>query len=400
MATNNLTQFLTEIADAIRYVKGMTEPINPQNFAELIRGMSDKLMGEIDSENTISLLKSLVSVNGTYTLKYEDKLRVPLENFADICTLTLSNNDAYYEDLIDVNIPPYLAEYIGVYDGSGVRVGYIPVSGFKPTFGERLYRVGLLSDVHDYEGSTAEPSDDFRTALNLFNNKEDVVMTCIAGDISQNGTAAEFSMFQADVAAQSPNTPVYTTTGNHDCGSSNSTINETTWEQYTGHPLTFEVSRVLDNGTTDHFLFLGMNKYSLGSRGTPYKTESIDWLETKLKEYKNERCFVFTHLFFPERAGNLNNIYPQGNWLQGSQLSRLETLHVKFVNSIWFSGHSHWKWALQKYQDRANVYRDINSDNLPASGWSVHIPSCASPIDSNGSTRVEKPLESDRKSVV
>ena len=395
MATNNLTQFLTEIADAIRYVKGMTEPINPQNFAELIRGMSDKLMGEIDSENTISLLKSLVSVNGTYTLKYEDKLRVPLENFADICTLTLSNNDAYYEDLIDVNIPPYLAEYIGVYDGSGVRVGYIPVSGFKPTFGERLYRVGLLSDVHDYEGSTAEPSNDFRTALNLFNNKEDVVMTCIAGDISQNGTAAEFSMFQADVAAQSPNTPVYTTTGNHDCGSSKSTINETTWEQYTGHPLTFEVSRVLDNGTTDHFLFLGMNKYSLGSSGTPYKTESIDWLETKLKEYKNERCFVFTHLFFPERAGNLNNIYPQGNWLQGSQLSRLETLHVKFVNSIWFSGHSHWKWALQKYQDRANVYRDINSDNSPASGWSVHIPSCASPIDSNGSTRVEKPLESE-----
>jgi hypothetical protein len=50
---------------------------------------------------------------------------------------------------------------------------------------------------------------------------------------------------------------------------------------------------------------------------------------------------------------------------------------------------------LQKYQDRANVYRDTNVDNAPASAWSVHIPSCASPIDSNGSTRVEKPLESE-----
>lgn len=394
--TNNLTIFLKEIADALRYVKGTTEPINPQDFAVIIKGLADKLVGEVDVENTISLINSMVGFNGTYTLKYEDKQRLPLENFADICTLTLSNNDAHYEDLIDVNIPPYLAENIGVYDSDNIRIGYIPLTGFKPAFGERLYRVGVLSDVHDYEGSQAEPSDDFRTALNLFNNKEDVVMTCICGDISQNGTTSEFSMFQADVAAQSPDTPVYTTTGNHDCGgSSNSTINESTWEQYTGHPLTFEVSRTLNNGKTDHFLFLGMNKYSLGSSGTPYKTESIDWLETKLKEYKNERCFVFTHLFFPERAGNLNNIYPQGNWLQGNQLSRLETLHVKFVNSIWFSGHSHWKWALQKYQDRANVYRDINSDNSPASGWSVHIPSCASPIDSNGSTRVEKPLESE-----
>lgn len=394
--TNNLTIFLKEIADAIRYVKGTTDPINPQDFAFIIKGLADKLVGEVDVENTISLIMSMVGFSGTYTLKYEDKQRIPLDNFADICTITLSNSDAYYEDLIDVNIPPYLAENIGVYDSDNIRIGYIPLTGFKPTFAERLYRVGLLSDVHDYEGSQAEPSEDFRNALNLFNNKEDVVMTCICGDISQNGTTSEFSMFQSDVAAQSPDTPVYTTTGNHDCGgSSNSTINESTWEQYTGHPLTFEITRTLDNGKNDHFLFLGMNKWSLGTNGTPYKTESIDWLESKLKEYKNERCFVFTHLFFPDRAGNLNDIYPTSNWLQGSQLSRLEGLHIKFFNSIWFSGHSHWKWALQKYQDRANVYRDINSDNLPASGWSVHIPSCASPIDSNGSTRVEKPLESE-----
>lgn len=396
MATNNLTQFLKEIADALRYVKGTTEPINPQEFAFIIKGLADKLVGEVDAENTISLIKSMVGFNGTYTLKYEDKQRIPLENFADICTLTLTNNDAYYEDLIDVNIPPYLAENIGVYDSDNIRIGYIPLTGFKPTFGERLYRVGLLSDVHDYEGSQAEPSDDFRTALNLFNNKEDVVMTCITGDISQNGTESEFSMFKTDVTAQSPNTPVYTTTGNHDCGSgSGKSINTSLWEQYTGHPLVFEVSRTLDNGKVDHFLFLGMSSWSLGSSGKPYSDDNIAWLETKLKAYKDERCFVFTHLFFPDRAGNLNDIYPTSNWLQGTQLSQLEALHVKYVNSIWFSGHSHWKWYLQKYQDRANVYRTFDSEGKPTCGWSVHIPSCASPIDSNGSTRVEKPLESE-----
>ena len=107
--TNNLTIFLKEIADAIRYVKGTTDPINPQDFAFIIKGLADKLVGEVDVENTISLIMSMVGFSGTYTLKYEDKQRIPLDNFADICTITLSNSDAYYEDLIDVNIPPYLA---------------------------------------------------------------------------------------------------------------------------------------------------------------------------------------------------------------------------------------------------------------------------------------------------
>lgn len=395
MATNNLTQFLKEIADALRYVKGTTEPINPQEFAFIIKGLADKLVGEIDTENTISLIKSMVGFNGTYTLKYEDKQRIPLENFVDICTLTLTNNDAYYEDLIDVNIPPYLAESIGVYDSNNIRVGYISLNGFKPTFGERLYRVGLLSDVHDYEGSTAEPSDDFRRALNLFNNKEDVEMTCICGDISQNGTESEFNMYKTDITVQSPDTPVYTTTGNHDCGNSGKSVNISLWEQYTNCPIVFEISKTLSNGKTDHFLFLGMTTYSLGSSGKPYTNENISWLESKLKEYKNERCFIFTHLFFSDKAGNLNDIYPSANWLQGEQYIKLNNLCNKFVNSIWFSGHSHWKWALQKYQDRANIYRTYDTDGRPECGWCVHVPSCASPMDSDGSSRVEKPLESE-----
>ena len=61
------------------------------------------MVGEVDVENTISLIMSMVGFSGTYTLKYEDKQRIPLDNFADICTITLSNSDAYYEDLIDVN---------------------------------------------------------------------------------------------------------------------------------------------------------------------------------------------------------------------------------------------------------------------------------------------------------
>jgi hypothetical protein len=392
MEENKLVALLEDIANAIRYVKDTTNLINPQNFARLIREFRFYAVGEILDDNTIKLLSSMLK-NGTYTLRYEDVGGNIIENFQDITTLTITNTDATYSDFINVNIPPYLAESIGVYDVTNERIGSIPLEFFKPAFGERLYRFGLLSDVHDYEGSVAEPSDDFRRALKLFNDKEDVEMTCICGDISENGTTAEFQMYAQDVVAQSPDTPVYTTTGNHDCPQGGSPINYVQWEAYTGHSLTFEVNRPLDNGTVDHFLFLGMSRWNFSQ---PYEATSLNWLEDKLKNYKNERCFIFTHLFFPDCAGNFKEIYPSYNWLSGSQLTKLEEMRDKFKNTIWFSGHSHWKWYLQKFEDTANVCRKYNNDNKPDSGWTVHVPSCACPIDSDGITsRVSKPLESE-----
>ena len=100
------------------------------------------------------------------------------------------------------------------------------------------------------------------------------------------------------------------------------------------------------------------------------------------------------HLFFPDRAGNLNGIYPPKNWLRGTQLERLEGLCKKYENSIWFSGHSHWEWAMQKYQDRANIQRDYVSGQ-PASGWSIHVPGCGCPITSDGTTRENNPPASE-----
>ena len=390
-SSNNLTIFLQDIAEAIRKVKGTVGPINPQNFASLILEMGYQIVGEVLSDRQIELFASLLQ-NDTYTLRYDNNAGDPLENFKEICTLTVTNNDAFYSDFIDVNIPPYMASTIGVYNSSGERIGFIPLSDFKKTFGTRLYRFGLLSDVHDYEGSAAEASDDFYRALTLFNDKEDVKMTCICGDITQNGTETEFAFYANDVARFSPNTPVYTTTGNHDATYSG--LNNDLWEQYTGKPRVFELSETLSDGSVDHFLFLGMSYWSMGSGGTPYLLEDITWLGDKLEEYRNERCFVFTHLFFPDRAGNMNEVYPQSNWLGGTQLEKLEKLCDRYVNSIWFSGHSHWKWALQKFQDRANIYRAYKN-NKPSCGWCVHVPSCASPIDSNGTTRESKNLESE-----
>ncbi|MBR5568915.1 MAG: metallophosphoesterase [Bacteroidales bacterium] len=336
-------------------------------------GEKGEVTGEITADKNIRITSN---VAGTYTLKYIGADGNALADYAEICTLNTAKEveqfTAEYTDFIAENVAPREAEAIGIfYDG--YPLGSVSISNLKPSYSEPLYSFGLLSDVHLNEGHVLESHsddcfNDFKNALSFFESKQ-VSLTCICGDISENGATSEFSQYKEIVNGGFTSKPVYTTTGNHDATTGG--ISEYNWERYTDCPLIFEKT-VGD----DHFLFLGMSRWKFSSE--TYRDEYIDWLEDKLEEYRNERCFVFTHMFFPDRAGNMLGIYPEANWLSGNQLIRLSSLCDKYRNSIWFSGHSHWKWSLQKFEDRANIY------GSPSSGWCVHVPSCARPIDSNG----------------
>ena len=80
--------------------------------------------------------------------------------------------------------------------------------------------------------------------LTFFNEKESVNITCICGDITQGGRPAQFAVYKGIVEDKSYNTPVYTTTGNHDCPSSGG-LASTDWEPYTGNKKTFEITKYL-----------------------------------------------------------------------------------------------------------------------------------------------------------
>jgi hypothetical protein len=352
--------------------------------------------------------------NGTYTLKYEDASKNALANYVEIGTVNVIGADGAYPYFTEYNIPPAGSSSIGVYDGA-TRVGNIGISGFKPSFGTVSYKFGLLSDVHYNEVNTPPTmfADDFANALSVFNS-ENVALTVICGDITNDGKADHLAQYKE--AIKGSYAPVYTTTGNHDC-SYGDVINEAQWKQYTGQDLFFEVAQTRSDGKTDHFLFLGMHYYGGNAKlneeimeetggdeneGSyrPYKHEDIARLAAKLEEYKNERCFVITHLFFPDRAGNVNRLYETTSGytsqvFRGPQLERLEALCDKYVNTVWFSGHSHWKWELQMHQDNANVYRKYNNDGTPASGWCVHVPACSKPRDILNGAMKSQPAESE-----
>lgn len=288
-----------------------------------------------------------------------------------------------YTDFINENVAPSYATKIGVYNGD-TRIGKVDLGVLKKITGNKLYSFGLLSDVHNRASQNDENDADIQRALTYFNNHESVVFTCICGDVTYNGTESEFQQYKNNVDTYSPSTPVYTTVGNHDATTSG--LNEALWQTYTGHSRCFEITK-----NNDHFIFFGMNKWSFGNNGTPFLETDIDWLENKLEEYRNERVFIFIHPFFPDRCGNYRNLYNHSCWLQGTQLTKLEGLCDHYKNSIWFSGHSHWKWYLQKYQKGANIYKNN-------SGYCVHVPSCAYPrddSDSGAGSMTEKPKESE-----
>lgn len=89
-----------------------------------------------------------------------------------------------YTSFIKTNVAPYAASQIGVYNSNGERVGSIPLGNFKPAYGERLYRFGVLSDVHNETDQADGNQNDIRNALNFFNQREDIEFTCITGDLT------------------------------------------------------------------------------------------------------------------------------------------------------------------------------------------------------------------------
>ena len=286
-----------------------------------------------------------------------------------------------YTDFIKFNKAPNDANHIAVYDKNGEKIINVNLGDFKPKLGKKLYTFGLLSDVHNEKAPIIEDDADFINALNFF-NKESVDFICICGDITENGSSTQLNNYKTNVDTYSSNIPVYTCTGNHDC----SNYSDTKWETYTGNKRCFSFEY-----KDDVFIFLSMRNYDLGDNGKPYLTDDINWLEDLLKTNENKRVFIFTHLFFPDKAGNFNERYPSWNWLGGEQLQRLQRLNELYLNASWFSGHSHWMWYLQSLpdiingtenSDKANIYRSFNKNNEPTCGWTIHVPSCAKPIDS------------------
>lgn len=287
-----------------------------------------------------------------------------------------------FNAFLDCNVAPQKASSIGIYDSNGNKVGTIPLFNLKKRQGAKLYSFGLISDLHMQVTDTYDSQNGLYRAFNFF-TEQGIDMTCCCGDIADTNTLQEYINFKT-IKDQYPNMSFYSCTGNHDCSGANG-YNKTYWNTYVGCEKTFEITH---NG--DHFLFVGMNAWDFKNG---YTDEDLDWLDTKLNTYRNERCFVFIHCPIPQYVGNYKEMYTSNNWLTGGNLYRIKEMADYYLNSVWFSGHSHWKWHLQKWEHNANIYRNN-------SAWNVHIPSCAIPGDAIDDVELGRIVEGNEGGVV
>lgn len=267
-----------------------------------------------------------------------------------------------YSDFIPENIAPVGVRRIGIYNAKGNRVGQIQLGNLTPpNAAKKLYSFGALSDIHIGE-STA--NDDYIRALTWLSENADFICEC--GDLIHGGSdksAEQIEQYKA--CRKSATVPVYAIPGNHD-GAYVSNI-ESVISTYSGNPLYYTVNR-----GNDVFIFVGNVSSTTGQLFT---RAELQWLYETLEANRNKRCFLFQHVRPDDACGNALGVYVYDVW-GGTEQTVFESLLRHYSNVVFFHGHSHLKFYLQKYSDIANIDKVFGC-------WSVHIPSLAVPRDTS-----------------
>lgn len=284
----------------------------------------------------------------------------------------------YEMNFIPQNKAPQYCDYIHVYNGTGL-VGKVKISKLNiPTLGNKIYSFGALADVHVTHNASAMAN--FKNALNYFNDIENVAFTCIAGDLTSNGTSTQYESYRNAVTAYSQDVPVYACTGNHDVEQSSIapflTVGST--QQYTEQNLYYMFTY-----EDDVFIMFGMSAWS-GKTGEIFTDESLQWLYETLEANRNKRCFVFEHcpnMVYDSSTGTVGSEsgsgaivglpLPTGNLLNTSTAGEVfRSLMAHYHNVIWLHGHSHMEFPYQLQCSHLNYDNKLGCH-------SVHIPSLA-----------------------
>lgn len=292
-----------------------------------------------------------------------------------------------YPYFIPENSAPYGARRIIVENEAGEEIANLPLGKLAlPALGNKKYSFGALSDIHITNSVFA--MNKFKQALEFFNNTEKVAFTCIAGDLTSNGTADQFATYRNVVAEHSPNTPVYELTGNHDVENTSIApfLTKESTQQYIGRDMYYSFTQ-----GNDLFIMFGMSGW-IGKTGDIFTADALQWLYETLEANRNKRCFIFQHCpsmvyvnsvvvkedgsgkpYNQSTSGAALGVrLPTGNLLnQGITSQPFRELMAHYKNVVWFHGHSHMDFKYQ--EDCAQVNYDKNFGC-----HSIHIPSSAS----------------------
>lgn len=361
-----------------------------------------------DAGSAAGTVTLTATVGGKYNLYWGtddgEKLSVDVGDYtayySEFATVKVSGGEGK-ADIQQFTAIPEGAETVLAYSGL-VKVGSADIPEEKlPDYGEKTYSFGALSDVHfnRYNGSLSG-DDACLTLPNALNFIEyfDVELVGISGDISADGERNAFEKFNTITSGY--DFPVYTGTGNHDVSDDYTLEN---WQELVnagvyGETKADGVKDVASNGLDfvympagaggDVFIFLSQFAWDYNNVNSRILTdEQLDWLEKQFEKYKDTTVYLFFHTFLNNPVEGENPNMGEGNLENNAGRHydlaftdgcpdevRFRGMMDKYENVVFFNGHSHWAYDMQKFNPNLNI-ADYNGEYATM----VHISSVSSP---------------------
>lgn len=310
------------------------------------------------------------------------------------------------------------------------------------------YTIGVLSDIHVDSSTSEDThsQSDFSRALNYYNNL-DVKMVVASGDLTVMGTNAEFQAYKAirdsysipmfettgNHEASSGRTYKSVITDDNCIAFHFQNLVDHDFCYYLKGDKYYTRRFELENGTLtyqdvaqdstvlipvgDVYIFVGI----LGDRNNGiFFNDELQWLKDVLEANRNNRCFVIEHCraerlvydssvsrytsdsYAHHTSGNYNSTYLKPLWgdatnkYDSKNAVIFESLIAHYTNCIWMHGHTHQSAYLAKdtgqmvasidnyFGDKYNAWSIDAGDSNTKYSYSIHIPSCAEPRETNG----------------
>ena len=217
--------------------------------------------------------------------------------------------------------------------------------------GKKMYSFAVVSDIH-YGRTDYSVSEDTNKMLDCLEGLN-IDFVCGCGDLVNDAPDKRIPVFK-QLWDSKCNKTLYSCTGNHDAK-----VTESVWQQNIGHGFRYSFEK-----SGDAFIFMSVDNDVTATGNFPdLYGESMDWLATKMQEYKGKRIFLFMHYplygysgLRPRQAYGFTSTSTESSTIAG-YLSSIENLMI-------FSGHSHQPFYLEK--------EDVTYNNLKFYGINAH----------------------------
>jgi len=220
----------------------------------------------------------------------------------------------------------------------------LPADASKYDFGDPLYELQIVSDLHMTEDDGHIHNKHFETMLNdITANSPRSAGIFAVGDLTDKGLVGEFVRIKKIYGSVANAPEMFWVIGNHDVSYSGTYESQLElFNKYSGN-----TSAYYDFWKNDtHFIFLASEEKSLTAKLSDYQ---LTWFQQKLAEnYMAGRpIFIFLHQsIYNTVAGSLQGQNWDGVGKEGVDDEadvRLRAILAKYPEAMLFSGHSHWE---------------------------------------------------------